>query len=165
MSIHNLKLVHYTSNLLLLQDLQIRKQKESLNMKPRGLWVSVENKGSYGWKQWCLSEEFRVEELIMPHLVTLASNANILHISSIEELDEFNNEYKQYLIPNLGMAHPKWNQVAEKYQGIIISPYLWERRFDSEMLWYYAWDCASGCIWDNTAIKSINFMIMRNSIQ
>ena len=48
-----------------------------------------------------------------------------------------------------------WNRVAKKYQGIIITPYIWERRLTTTCTWYYGWDVASGCIWDNKAIKEI----------
>ena len=48
-----------------------------------------------------------------------------------------------------------WAEVASKYDGIIISPYQWSLRLDMEMMWYYGWDCASGCIWNISAIKEL----------
>ena len=51
-----------------------------------------------------------------------------------------------------------WRLVAEEWQGIVIAPYLWERRFDSDARWYYSWDCASGCIWDHRAIAAIELI-------
>lgn len=46
-----------------------------------------------------------------------------------------------------------WQAVASDHDGIIISPYNWPARH--EMIWYYPWDCASGCIWNADAITSI----------
>jgi hypothetical protein len=49
-----------------------------------------------------------------------------------------------------------WNWVMGIYKGIIINPYLYERRYT--YLWYNGWDCASGCIWDTNCIKSIEYV-------
>jgi hypothetical protein len=127
-------------------------------MKPRGLWISVENKGSFGWKAWCLSEDFRVSELTKPHLIILKPEANILMISSVEEFDKFHEQFKEVLSPGLSMYNIKWAEVAKRWDGLIIAPYLWERRLGMELLWYYGWDCASGCIWHGRTIKEIKFM-------
>lgn len=48
-----------------------------------------------------------------------------------------------------------WRRVAESYQGIVIAPYVWARRHHLASGWYYAWDCASGCIWDSAAVAAI----------
>ena len=29
------------------------------------------------------------------------------------------------------------------------------RRLDMETRWYYGWDCASGCVWDASAVQSV----------
>src|SRR6202030_613066 len=102
-------------------------------MKPRGLWISVQNKGSFGWKEWCLGEGFRLEELVKPHLVTLKSNANILLISSVEEFDKFHEQFKEVLKPGLSIHNIKWAEVAKQWDGLIIAPYLWERRLGIEL--------------------------------
>ena len=49
-----------------------------------------------------------------------------------------------------------WEKVAAKYDGLIITPYIWQRRM--ELNWYYTWDCASGCIWNVRAIKDIRLI-------
>lgn len=54
----------------------------------------------------------------------------------------------------MGHDHINWPMVADRYQGIVIAPYLWSRRMDGG-LWYYGWDCASGCIWDAAAVASV----------
>ena len=52
----------------------------------------------------------------------------------------------------------QWDRVAERYQGIVITPYIWSRRLEPETHWYYPWDCASGCIWDGEAVESITVL-------
>jgi hypothetical protein len=52
-----------------------------------------------------------------------------------------------------------WDRLRERYQGLIVTPYIWERRLTMgngpDAMWYYFWDCASGCIWDPAAIASV----------
>ena len=46
-----------------------------------------------------------------------------------------------------------WHAVAQAYAGIEIAPYCWSLRFEYEFLWYYGWDCASGCVWELSAVR------------
>jgi hypothetical protein len=48
-----------------------------------------------------------------------------------------------------------WAGVAKDYQGVIIAPFVWDRRLHDAYSWYYTWDCASGCIWDAAAIERV----------
>jgi len=111
--------------------------------KPNGFWVSDED--DYGWKAWCESEGYRVKCLVVAYAV-LIDYTKILCIRSVDELDEFS---KQYAFDRMFVD---WISVAKRYSGILITPYLWDRRFDVASAWYYSWDCASGCIWDKSAI-------------
>ena len=124
--------------------------------KPKGFWVSVD--GEFDWPSWCKAEDYGLERFKWRHVVTLRPGANILRISSKEELDKFSEEYQDPVSPTLlspRFSGIDWHRVARLYQGIIISPYIWERRLSGHASWYYIWDCASGCIWDAKAIASI----------
>lgn len=136
---------------------------QEIDMKPRGFWVSDDS--DYGWKEWCEGENFRLENLAYSHEVTLTRNANILRIGSVENLDLFTRTYDAGEHFNKsGIPIPKgmfsigtfmdWPKIVKGYQGLIITPYLWKRRMD--YLWYYGWDCASGCsIWDARCIARV----------
>jgi hypothetical protein len=120
--------------------------------KPHGLWVSDED--DYGWSHWCTAEEFAQDSLAYEHLVELAWDNNVLVISTVPELDKFHEQFKASL-GDWETGNPRWlnwTRVHPLWQGIIITPYLWERRMD--YMWYYGWDCASGCIWDLRAIRT-----------
>jgi len=130
-------------------------QQSSPSDKPCGLWVSVEG-GSDGWSDWCLIESFYLNCLMLAHAVQLRDDANILMVKSESELDSFT---EAFIVD--GMAWHRginWGDVAARYSGIIISPYLWKRRLTDHTFWYYGWDCASGCIWDAGAIASISLI-------
>jgi hypothetical protein len=122
--------------------------------KPRGFWVSVD--GEDDWKQWCNREDFRDCTKQKRHIVTLNVDANILVLPDPQSIDAFTNKYR-YRIGEDDYSYTQidWSRVANSYKGIIIAPYIWERRLTIHTSWYYTWDCASGCIWDASAIQTI----------
>ena len=124
-----------------------REQPDDPAMKPKGFWFEV----NADWRRWCRSE--------MPHWLTgrtlhrvnLGAERMLL-ISSVGEMDAFNDEYHvweyvngRYYTGPLGRGI-RWDRVAAAYDGIEITPYLWARRLDGPT-WYYGWDCASGVVW------------------
>lgn len=139
--------------------------------KPNGLWVSVV--GEDDWASWCRGEEFALGDLAVTHEVVLDPAANILHLKSPEEIDRFHREYAgevpewyrrddrrqdRFMFGQeyVDLQRPiEWNRVADEYQGLIIAPYQWERRLGGPF-WYYGFDCASGCIWDLSAIAEFS---------
>lgn len=115
--------------------------------KPRGLWVSVD--GEDDWPSWATAEEWDIGE--HRFVVTLAEEANLLLITSPDELLSFDAEFG---IDGSHGWRVDWQAVASQWQGIIVAPYLWSCRL-GDPSWYYTWDCASGCIWDASAIASV----------
>lgn len=123
--------------------------------KPRGFWVSVGD----AWRQWCESEDWNIGALAFEHEVTLHKGANILYLRSIGDIDKFTETFKLPTELNkFAIFDLDWMTVASLYDGIIITPYQYGRRFASSTEWYYGWDCASGCIWNSKAIKSISLV-------
>ena len=131
--------------------------------KPEGLWVSVQ--GEDDWPSWCSREEYAPNRLRHSHQVRLFRDANILMINSSAELLDFTDAYAvqtdwerrwDWKRDNKRQWPIDWRQVAMQYDGIIIAPYQWQCR--SAVDWYYGWDCASGCIWNLSAIVSVESM-------
>jgi len=129
-------------------------------MKPKGLWISDES--NLGWSEWCREEDFGIERLACCHRIVLNPKADILLVETVEDIDIFT---KAYMKPPLAEAGPflrsycmDWVRVAKNFEGMIITPYLWDRRLSQEAFWYYSWDCASGCIWNATAIESVELI-------
>lgn len=119
-------------------------------MKPAGLWVSVA--GEHGWPEWCQAEDFRVDRLLVRTPVEVNPGAKILHIDGEGQFDQFTKKWATCLpYPFARECWPDWELLKKEYDGVVISPYLWNRRMGN--LWYYGWDCASGCIWNTKAIK------------
>lgn len=124
------------------------------HFKPLGFWISVEGNGD-GWKDWCEGEGFGTERLAFEHEVTLRDDAEILWLRSAADIDRFTDEWMPKSFAAASYYCIPWAPVAMAYQGIVIAPYIWSRRFDDKSGWYYSWDCASGCIWDASAIESV----------
>jgi len=154
----SMKLVHFSPKPII--KLRSYKQKVEADWKPVGLWVSDES-AEVGWHEWCVREEFRLDHLKYPYSIELKKDAKILYVSNLREFDAFNKKYNKSLIPHLSNSYLRgidWFELSGEYQGIVITPYLWERRNHEQSYWYHGWDCASGCIWNSKAIKKITLI-------
>ncbi|MGW0052088.1 hypothetical protein [Nocardia nova] len=159
-----LRLMHYQAEPITLDRSRqyVQPDKRAMYTKPQGFWVSVD--GEHGWAEWCREEEFRTDTLTYAHTVRLAEAANIRLVTSVAEIDAFHEEFAAPtdFDRRLGWGVDRWGiewaAVARRYDGIIITPYLWDRRFDGNTGWYYTWDCASGCIWNLDAIESVSLV-------
>lgn len=140
-----MKLVHFSP--IPLDYISPSVQSSYPDMKPSGFWVSDEDEDS--WSDWCVRNAPDYLSPI-PHLVTV--DGNILYLRKEEDIDAFTFCYGK----NFGSIQAiDWHTVAEEYDGIIITPYQWGKRFEH---WYYGWDCASGCIWNPKAITGIQVL-------
>jgi len=120
--------------------------------KPRGFWLSVD--GPSDWKEWCESNEWRTEALAFRMPFVVSPDANVLMITNSDELVAFDAEYGTV---DHGFIHNiDWPKVAERYDGIVIAPYIWPYRLAPDFLWYYSWDCASGCFWNLQMIGPVD---------
>lgn len=161
-----MRLIHYSP--FKIAQIEDTKQDErklfSSYNKPHGLWLSDED--DYGWGEWCKAENYRLDRLTYQYAISVTRDANILYILTVKQLDDFTVKYgyapeKVEIVPEISgelFDMPEginWKKVAEDYDGIVITPYQWERRMTQSTNWYYGWDCASGCIWNAKAIGGI----------
>lgn len=128
---------------------------QKLFMKPFGLWISI----GAAWRKWCEDENWGLDGIIVEHKITLNQNANILHLRNFGQIIDFAQTFSKNKavlgFKNFNSMFIDWPQIALLYDGIIISPYCWTARNDPHTAFYYGWDCASGCIWNLNAIKSL----------
>lgn len=153
-------LFHFAEVEVKLEELVYDQFRHEWQAKPVGLWVSVGDE----WKEWCVSENFAIEDLTFKHQVILKSDANILYLDTPEKIFELSKKYpstKESVSKLIGLDSSNeldWIKIKSEYQGIIIAPYQWECRLALESTWYYGWDCASGCIWDISCIESFELV-------
>jgi hypothetical protein len=133
--------------------------KQSINLKPAGVWYSCGNK----WYAWCKKEG--MENYLHKYIhqininktnITTVKNKDknkLLIIKCIKDFDTFNKRYgvKTDLLKTGKMVDQliDWSKVARDYGGIEICPYFATRR---KLLWYSAFDVAGGCVWRVSSI-------------
>lgn len=119
--------------------------------KPKGLWYGFGD----SWLNWVRNEMPEWESDYLFHLKV--DQSKVLRLSTYDELIKFSKEYKlvDSNLPAFGFDTMgiDWIEVSKKYSGIEIVPYIFKARL--ELSWYYSWDVASGCIWNNDAIVSL----------
>lgn len=133
------------------------RQEPTPSFKPRGLWLSDED--DFGWRAWCEAEAFRLEALRFATRFTLRPNHQVRILRSRGDILRFTDDYgapPPWPIESWTLRqgfYIDWALVAQDYQGLLITPYQWSMRLDQRCFWYYAWDCASGCVWDLSAVQ------------
>lgn len=168
-----MRLIHYShKHITEVYDVEQVGRKVDQGWKPAGLWVSVEDDHGHsedGWHTWCSNEKFGLERLACPTEVILQPDANILRIEGDDALLAFHEEYgcrPEWAKTGAGIANNPYydkygidvRKLAKRYDGIIIAPYSWKFRLD--LMWYYSWDCASGCIWKARAVAELRQLPM-----
>lgn len=121
------------------------------DFKPNGFWYGIHD----SWVSWVKGN---MPEWEGDYLYEVKVNSDkILHMSTYAELADFTAKFGHSIVPELPMmnrhCYINWAPIAERWDGIEISPYVWDARFD--FIWYYGWDCASGCIWNAEKIELI----------
>jgi len=120
--------------------------------KPNGLWYSCDN----DWMRWLeynWAERYKESKEGYDYRIGV-DLSQMKVIRTLDELWSFTRQYG-FRKPNSYSTSPyiDWERVAERYAGIEICPYQYEARFDLD--WYYPWDVASGCIWNEAALVRV----------
>lgn len=144
-------LEHHSLRPIVLDPARISPAGRRRHDKPNGLWVSV--RGPDDWPSWRARDGWEHP----PHTVRveLAADARILVIETFDALLAFGRTHARpgtWRHPVLHGSAIDWDQVAGEWQGIVIAPYRRDALLHPDAEWYGSWDCASGCIWDPTAL-------------
>jgi hypothetical protein len=126
---------------------QVPIDKQSQGAKPRGLWYGI----GPSWINWVRHEmpDWEADNIFKIDIDV----DKILKITNSEELLSFN---KNYGVKTQFYNVIDWVRVASDYGGIEISPYNYKLRMEREVFWYYGWDVASGCIWNEGVITGVD---------
>ncbi len=129
----------------------VSQKRMRVNGKPTGLWYSV----GEAWRELCAAEEFGLDRLAVATVLDLDFSRFML-IDSVPGIERFADEYSCEMRPGSRLYGIDWPRVALSFAGIEINPYLWPARLDPRFIWYYGWDCASGCVWDAGAVLCVH---------
>jgi hypothetical protein len=102
------------------------------------------------------------------HIHALEINTSrMIRITNLHEFFAFENAFvtTDPFYPTMRQKIVDWRAVADKYTGIEIAPSLCDVLGDvfRHHYWYSNWDCASGCIWDRTIVKSVKLVASYNA--
>ena len=145
-----MKRVHFSSKPIKLIRSEKQLNKGGFFGKPNGFWYSIEGNGD-GWSDWTAAEDFTDTNTQIAYELEVDLSKCIV-ISNKAELKTFTEKYK-LIRPSYHAID--WKKVARDYSGIEINPYIPTYELDSQFVWYYGWDCASGCVWDSRIIEII----------
>jgi len=155
--------LHTTNKKMSLNDIYDVSQDKPLNtyQKPTGIWYGIND----SWLDWCIQEDFNgIGNYIYQILI---EEDKVLKIDNISKFEKFEAEYGIQANNILGhrFAHRlmlaiDFEKISTQYGGIEIAPYLWEKRLES--VWYYGWDCASGCVWNRNVITKMRILASYN---
>lgn len=155
-----LSLVHY-SKAPLGPIRSVDAAEQGIEAKPKGLWFSVEKDEEdwLGWREWCEGAEFDPPGLAVETPLRVRDWSRIALLKTADDIDAFHALYgaDTWNIPAAVPLFIDWRAVARDEDGIIVAPYCWARRLNGPAhIWYYGWDCASGCVWNADAIEVLD---------
>lgn len=146
-----MRFIHYHDHLVteMLDSSQI--ETSSCLDKPRGLWFCPA--GDSGWTNF-VRRNLSTSRISARTEIVVSKTANIAKIASASDLYSFGEFYGVDVLGGLARG-VDWRRVALDYEGILITPYLEECRLAMHSIWYYGWDCASGCVWRKSAVEKL----------
>ena len=118
---------------------------QHFNKPHGGLWASPKE-ADYGWEDWCVAEDFKVESLNKSFAFILEPTAKILTIQSITDLESLPRTIKNQFLVCID-----FEKLAEDFDAIEV-----KMSMDSNL--YYAllgWDCDSILVMNPTVIRTI----------
>lgn len=135
--------IHYTGKLIKkLNPFPPQDNKVYTARKPIGLWYATNNE----WKEFC--NELGETNNSFTYKVIIPDDFKLLVIDTLDKLLEFNEKFG-FDERGFGMIMIDWEKVSKEYDGIEISPYQYNKVNGLNFSWYYGWDVASGCLWNN----------------
>jgi tRNA nucleotidyltransferase/poly(A) polymerase len=123
----------------------------STKIKPTGIWYGC----GVGWLKFV--EENDWESTAGSQIWSLKINmGKIKSLVDAKEIDRFSWKFRnmESYIENHLDKRIDWAKVASTFSGIECCPYPVGDKTKIDNLWYYAFDMASGCIWDASAISN-----------
>jgi hypothetical protein len=116
------------------------------SIKPHGLWLS----DGEGWKNLCIDNEFMLGDIAYSSVINV-DMTDIFEVGSGMKATDLQQKY-----PNLRLDGSSrfidWPSVKRDFKGVYLSiyPFQWSTNA------FYGWDVESCCVWDLTAIKSVD---------
>lgn len=129
-------------------------------VKPKGgLWTSPVN-SDWGWKQWCESNEFRLESLQYSYKLELLDNARLLIIDSLDDLLRlpFRNDLPIHQI--ISSKYLDFELLKKSYDAIWLTKKGQGETHLSRPINLYGWDCECVLIMNKKCFKVLDDLLV-----
>lgn len=128
------------------------------DIKPGGFWYGV----NLDWIRWLMDQGYEDDSSWMhPFLYEIEiDESRVLKIATQQEFADLNRDYDQRADwIGYGKHHVlDWVRLKQGFAGLEISPYRHEVMGSLDCFWYHGWDCASGVVWDVSAITGLRLI-------
>ena len=132
------------------EDVPVSSQK--VGGKPKGFWYGCDG----SWERWAKQE---MPKFLGKHNYKVQVDlSKMIVIRDYPQLIFFEKKYGVNVLDkvpgyeDMVDVYIDWPRVVKEYSGIEIAPYISKAR---ERDWYFGWDVASGCVWEKSALKSV----------
>lgn len=135
-----------------------------IDIKPFGFWYQIEECGIL-WDEYALETWGKNIYTVELKKNILNKKHKLLSLKTVEEIKIFNKKYKVKIKRKyFNGTMIDWGKVTEEYGGFEIKNYKKineelrkENNYFRKYSWFNTFDFSSGCIWDLTLIKNIEF--------
>ncbi len=152
------------------------KTQKGTYFKPYGLWFACGD----AWIQFITGEQYAPHEYKYLYEVKLRKK-HILTINTLAQLHNFQKQYghaeqvkhldygkllferrRVYIVQDY--HYIDWKKVQDAgYTGVVICPFLLSKtnittENIAQYFWYWAWDIASGVVWNKDAVKQVSLL-------
>ncbi len=136
----DLVLVHYGSSEYR-RELFMEVKNESWVKPKGGLWTSP-IKSNWGWKDWCLAENFRICDESNSFRLRFKDKSKILVIDSLEDLEDL-PKFKTVYSKRFSKEYPDFEVLTKECDAIWLTERGQRETHLSHPLSLYGWDCES----------------------
>lgn len=143
-----MNLVHYGSDKY--EPEKFSKISDHYFVKPQGgLWTSPV-KSKFGWKEWCLAEDFRVASLLKKFSMRFCGNVFVINCMS-----DLNDLTWQLFPSSAYLSYPLWEPLVKQGVDAVHLTLSGERttRFGDVSKSLYGWDCETVLIMNSKCIN------------
>ena len=148
--IGNLELIHYGNDQYIPQLTNNIKNREGWCKPFGGLWVSPSN-SDYGWKQWCIDNDYNFELLQNKFTISLKENTRIFKIEDLLTLKKL--PCLEYKIGSFSKYYLDFEKISTMYDCIWLTEKGEQETRFSAPIDLYGWDCESILIMNKNCIK------------
>ena len=152
-------LIHISKNKINYKNPSLFRQyiKQTVYMKPNGLWLSGNISDEKSWIHWVVSNDwYKNPSKLFYYAVKLKKSTKLLNLNTREKIMSF---HKKYYLGNGNINYPLL--FSEGFQGIKFV-YLKKLIDDikknnkiNDFMWYFSLDCSCICIFNNELIEDI----------